>query len=279
MPSNSRARPPEVQRPAPTGYVDTHCHLDDDAFQRDLHEVLQRASAVGVRRWINVGYAPERWASSFALVADHPGMSFMLGVHPGHADDWNEEVHAHLEQLVRDHAPVAIGEIGLDFYRGETNDAIQVAAFTAQLAIARNTGIPAVIHMRDAEDRVLEVLRAQPDLPPLLFHSYDGSQVLTDWVIATSAYVGVGGLVTRGKSRTLAQQVRRIPIQRIVLETDSPYLVPNGFKHRRNTPESIPCIAQFVSGLFDVDVSDVARETTRNAERLFPHLPTEVMTT
>ena len=270
---------PEVQRPAPTGYVDTHCHLDDIAFQQDLHEVLGRATAAGVRRWINVGYAPERWASSLALVDGHPGLSCMLGVHPGHADDWSEDVHNRLQRHVRAQSPVAIGEIGLDFYRGETNHAIQVATFTAQLAIARNAGIPAVIHMRDAEEQVLDVLHAVSDLPTLLFHSYDGSRVLTDWVIANAAYIGVGGLVTRGKNRPLAEQIRRIPFERIVLETDSPYLVPNGFKHRRNTPESIPCIAKFVAGLFGMELSEVARETTRNAERLFQRLPSEVIST
>lgn len=253
-------------------FVDTHCHLDDDSFGSDLDEVLERSQHLGVRRWINVGFNPDRWQPSIDLAERYLGMSFMLGVHPGDATRWSEQVHADLRELIDRTRPVAIGEIGLDFYRGETNVAQQVTAFNAQLDLALDHSIPAVIHMRSSEMPVLDVLRSRSRTPRLLFHSFDGSEALTGWILENDAYAGVGGLATRTKSHPIHRQLERLPLNRLLLETDSPYLVPNGFKHRRNTPESIPKIAAFVAKLLDTDVEAVASQTTRNAERFFERL-------
>jgi TatD DNase family protein len=122
---------------------------------------------------------------------------------------------------------------------------------------------------------MLQVLSEQESLPPILFHSFDGTSALTDWILEHDAWIGVGGLITRGKSHALQNQVKRIPLERIVLETDSPYLVPNGFKHRRNTPESIPHIVRFLSRLLDRTELEIAAITTHNAETLFDRLRAE----
>lgn len=254
------------------GFVDTHCHLDDEGFASDLDAVLERSRVLGVRRWINVGFNPRRWQASIDLAASHPRMSFMLGVHPGDAEGWSPQVQADLGELMSRTRPVAVGEIGLDFYRGETNSDQQVMAFNAQLDLAIEHDVPAVIHMRDSEPLLLDVLRARRQTPNLLFHSFDGSDALTDWINEHGDYAGVGGLATRSRSVGLHRQLKRLPLDRLVLETDSPYLVPNGFKHRRNTPESIPHIASFLAGLVGVDLTEIAMQTTRNAERLFERL-------
>ncbi len=253
--------------------VDTHCHLDDESFNGELDDVLDRAAAVGVTRWINVGFNPGRWPASIELATHYPGMSHMLGLHPGNADLWSPSVRDDLRTAIDSSRPVAVGEIGLDFYRGETNKSIQIEAFTEQLEIAREFGLPVAIHMRDSEQLMLEVLRSASALPTILFHSFDGTEELTRWIIASGSYIGVGGLATRKKSADLRSHIARIPLDRIVLETDSPYLVPNGFKHRRNTPESIPVIAKSLADLFQRDVADIAQITTANAERLFERLP------
>ena len=198
----------------------------------------------------------------------------MLGVHPGDAGAWDDSVHRELREAIELHHPVAVGEIGLDFFRGESNVDEQLMAFHAQLDLAISAGIPAVIHMRLAESLMIEALESRQDLPALLFHSYEGSEALTNWVCASGSTVGVGGLATRSKSSALQRELERIPLDRIVLETDSPYLVPHGFKHRRNTPESIPLIASFLARLHGVDVARAARQTTLNAERLFTRLAT-----
>ncbi len=268
-----------TQQPAPAAitehvqeFVDTHCHLDDDSFGPDLDEVLDRSRRLGVNRWINIGFNPDRWQPTIDLAARCPGMSFVLGVHPGDTPRWNDRVHRQLKDTVVRTRPVAIGEIGLDFYRGETNADQQVAAFNHQLDMALELELPAVIHMRDSEGLMLDVLRSRPRTPALVFHSFDGSEHLTDWILDRGAYVGVGGLATRTASHNIHRQLRRLTLERLLLETDSPYLVPKGFKHRRNSPESIPDIAAFVATLLDIPVARVALETTRNAERCFERL-------
>jgi TatD DNase family protein len=250
-------------------FVDTHCHLDGEDFVTDLPEVLQRASEAGVRRFINVGYSPQRWSASIKLSNRFQSVSYMLGVHPGHAAEWTENVEKDLRDLLESQSPVAIGEIGLDFYRGETNHGQQVEAFTSQLAIAFEYGLPVSIHMRNAEDLIMEVLDDQDQLPTLLFHSFEGSQRLADWIKDHNAWIGVGGLATRGKSSGLRQVIASIGLHRVVLETDSPYLVPNGFKHQRNTPESIPVIARSLVELFAVDFATIAERTSATANHIF----------
>jgi TatD DNase family protein len=254
----------------PARFVDTHCHLDDESFAGDIADVVAASTAAGVDRMIVVGFAPERWTSTIDLVARFPGVSCMLGVHPGHTDEWSPSVESDLRQLADQARPVAIGEIGLDFYRGETNLVDQRNSFERQLGIALEAGLPAVIHMRSAESEVLDVLRATSPLPRLLFHSFDGSSALTGWILDHEAWVGVGGLATRGKAHQLRQQLARIPLERMVLETDAPYLVPAGFRHRRNTPESIPVIAGHLARIKECPVLEIATATTRNAEHLFP---------
>lgn len=264
---------PLTEATAPETYVDTHCHLDGEEFDADLASVLHRAAEAGVNRWINVGFEPDRWQASIDLAATHPGMAYMLGVHPAHAGEWSPGVELTLRHLIASGSPVAIGEIGLDFFRGETNVDQQVAVFREQLAIAREVDLPVVVHMRDAENEILEVLTGELELPVLLFHSFDGTATLTNWVLEHGAYIGVGGLATRSKAAPLRVQIARVPLNRIVLETDSPYLVPNGFKHRRNTPEAIPWIARMIAELHGSDLARIARETTHNAETLFRRLP------
>jgi len=252
--------------------IDTHCHLDGEEFASDLDLVLKRAAQSGVTRWINVGYSLRRWQPTIDLTRVYRGMSCMLGIHPGHASEWNSETASELRRIVATGVPVAIGEIGLDFYRGETNVVEQVAAFTGQLSMAHEFGLPVSIHMRNAEQMVIDVLEAQPVLPVLLFHSFEGSDVLANWILQNDAYIGVGGLATRTKASTLRANITRVGLDRIVLETDSPYLVPSGFKHRHNTPESIPLILQTVADLFDIEQLAVAHRTTATASRIFESL-------
>lgn len=269
----TRNSSPSAVSPHLEDLIDTHCHLDGEEFAQDLSDVLEKAANLGVRRWINVGYSPDRWKSSIELAQTHAGMSCMLGVHPGHASDWNAETAEELRRLVKTAAPVAIGEIGLDFYRGETNVSQQVTAFTEQLGLAHDSSLPVSIHMRSAEAMTIDVLDRQAALPPLLFHSFEGSDRLVDWIRHHHAFIGVGGLATRSKSQALRASIARLGLDRIVLETDSPYLVPNGFKHRRNTPESIPTILRAVAELFGTTPETVAQRTTDTACRVFRSLP------
>ncbi len=249
--------------------VDTHCHLDDEVYDEDLDDILEQSRSRGVCRWINVGFAPHRWCPTLRLAERIPGMSYMLGVHPGHADEWSPVIRDRLLSLIEASRPVAIGEIGLDFFRGETNTSAQERAFQEQLDLAIQHELPAVIHMRAAEDEVLMLLRNRQVLPSLVFHSFEGDPQLRDFVLERGAAIGFGGLATRTSAADLRKIIRTIPLEQIVLETDSPYLIPRGGRGRRNVPGNVAVIARALAQLFGVSPASVAGTTTRNAERIF----------
>lgn len=253
----------------PPELVDTHCHLDDESYAGDLDRVLDDSRARGVGRWIVVGFAPGRWATSLDVVQGVPGMSHMLGVHPGHASEWSPAVAAQLESVVTTTHPVAIGEIGIDLFRGEINISEQLSAFDAQLDLALDHGLPAVIHMRSAETEVLNLLLNRQALPHLVFHSFDGSARLRDVILERGFTIGFGGLATKRPAANLREIIKTIPLDEMILETDAPYLTPRGAKGSRNVPGNISIIAGFLANLLDTPVSKVATVTTANAERVF----------
>lgn len=258
-----------TSQPVVQGLVDTHCHLDGEVFENDLDSVLSESRRHGVTQWINVGFAPARWRPTIALAAHVEGMFHMLGLHPGHADEWSSDVCGALESLLTTTRPVAIGEIGLDFFRGETNEPAQRTAFEDQLDLAIALDLPAVIHMRAAENQVLDLIRHRRSLPPLVFHSFEGTVRLRDFVVEHGSTIGVGGLATRTSAADLRQVIRTIPLDQIVLETDSPYLIPKGQRGRRNTPGNLTSIARLLADVFGEPLAEVAEATSRNADRIF----------
>ncbi len=249
--------------------IDTHCHLDDRQFDLDLEEVLSTSRKANVSRWVLIGYDPERWDDVIVLAQRHQGMVHTLGVHPACAPAWNDQVKLRLKALLASSGAVGIGESGLDFYRDNAEFEVQAAAFTEQLELAAELNLPLVIHMRSAENQMLDLLGDGRRIPTLLFHSFDGSERLMDFILETDSYVGIGGLATRQKSDGLRKQLKRVPVERIVLETDSPYLVPARQKERRNEPAHIATIANAMADLIGITPSEFAAQTTTNAEQLF----------
>lgn len=249
--------------------IDTHTHLDDPAFADDLDSVLASSIDAGVNSWVNVGYAPERWETTIALAAVTPGMSHMLGMHPQNVAEWNGETAARLESLLVQSGARAIGEIGLDYAPHAGDHAQQRTVFADQLRLAERLRLPVVIHMRDAENDVLAHLRTLDPAHPVLLHCFDGSRALLDFALERGYLLGVGGLMTRAKSELLRALIQDAPLESLVLETDSPYLVPARQKDRRNQPANIAHIARYMSELRDQPLPEIARVTTNNAIRFF----------
>jgi TatD DNase family protein len=256
----------------PCAMIDTHCHLDDGAFATDLDSVLESSRAAEVCAWILIGYAPGRWQHAADMASRISGMAHSLGVHPSHAAEWSLPVGERLREMLQSTGAVAVGEFGLDFYRDNASYEVQREAMVGQLHIARDLDLPAIFHMRDAEEEMLEILGAESTLPRMVFHSFDGSERLSRFIIEHDAYVGVGGLATRQKSEHLRTQLRNIPLDRVVLETDAPYLVPARQKDRRNVPSHVRTVASFLAEFHDVPLETIAATTTANAERLFGRL-------
>ncbi len=250
-------------------FVDTHCHLDDDAFAPDLPNVLDSARSAGLRRFINIGYEPESWKRTLDFASESRDISYALGMHPNSADRWTHETSLELERLLGATEAVAIGETGLDYYWDRVDRSSQRAAFRDQLELARQFSLPVVIHMRgDVEDEIISSLSGFTNVRAI-FHSFDGSARLRDFALERGDYFGLGGLMTRAGSAELRSTLRAVPLESIVLETDAPYLTPRGVKERRNSPANVPVIAEAVASLFDVSVEQIADLTTSNALAAF----------
>jgi TatD DNase family protein len=249
--------------------VDTHTHLDDPAFDADRGSVIEASRGAGVKHFINIGYAPDRWESSRALRERHPEFGIALGLHPQLAAQFDTLLIRRLKRAIDDLAPVAIGETGFDFSRSAPSFEEQERAFRGQLDIAASTGLPTIIHQRDASDALIEELENWPSLAPIVLHSFDGTQRLADWAMERGCFVGIGGLATRRSAEPLRGLLARIPIDRLLLETDSPYLAPPGTSSRRNTPANLPGIAAALGPLWNLTSEELCRLTSRNAAGLF----------
>ncbi len=247
--------------------VDSHCHLGDPAFEPDLAQVVERARRAGVGHIIVIGESPEASARAVSLVAQHGGLSATAGVHPHLADRWQDDSTAWLrEQLARPEV-VAAGEMGLDYHYDHAPRDLQRRAFEAQLDLAGNAGKPAVIHAREADADVGAILRNHPRTMAIL-HSWSSGASLLETGLALGHYFSFSGMVT---FRTWAGQdaLRRIPPDRLLVETDAPYLAPVPYRGKRNEPAHVRVVASRVAALLDMPEEEVERVTTDNAVRVF----------
>ncbi|MDD6151763.1 MAG: TatD family hydrolase [Bacteroidales bacterium] len=252
-------------------FVDTHCHFNDASFASDAADAIQRAVDAGVGIMLQADIDSSERESMFALVDSHSGhLRPMLGLYPGSVrSNWMDEIDALRPWQSRSDI-VAIGEIGLDYHYGTEWKAQQQDAFKVQLEIACSMGLPVNIHLRDATDDFFRVLDSCKGLPLRgNLHAFSGSietfrrlEAYGDW------YVGIGGVLTF-KNASIARVVRDIPLERILLETDAPYLAPTPHRGQRNEPSMIPLIAGFLASVKGTSIEEVARVTTSNAKALF----------
>jgi TatD DNase family protein len=253
--------------------IDTHAHLDDGQFS-DVDETIDAAVQQSVTRIVNIGYGPERWESTIALAKRRPEIAIVLGIHPLDADQFSPALFSELAAKVDQVNPVGIGEAGIDLFRDGPSLELQRVAFMAQIELALARNLPLVIHQRSAEAEVLELLRSADTRLQVVLHSFDGSMESVQLVIERGWFIGVGGLMTRLASSGLRELIRKVPLSAIVLETDSPYLVPAGVKNRRNNPGNIPIIARALADVRRASYEEIVRTTTENAIRAFPGLVT-----
>lgn len=255
--------------PAAYRLIDTHVHLDDPAFDHDRSAVIAASRRVGVTRFVNIGYCPERWETSGRLRREHPEFAVALGLHPSASDLWSSTLATRLREALRRHSAVAVGEAGLDYFRGGPAAPIQRRAFAAQIELALETGLPLIVHQRAAEDDLIAALEERPVLPRVILHSFEGSDRLGGLARDRKLLVGVGGLATRASARALRGVLASVPVEQIVLETDSPYLLPAGVKTRRNTPGNLPRAAELLAPIWSLTAAELARITTATAATLF----------
>ena len=250
--------------------MDTHTHISDDAFAGEVEAVVRRALDAGVVQMLQADTCSAERAAMYELCEAYPGVLYpMLGLDPGNVDEhWRDELDAMLPY--RSRGPVAIGEIGLDYHYGADTAALQKEAFKAQLELARDWDLPVNIHLRDATEdffSVMEECRGMHLRGNL--HAFSGSAEVFERVQKYGQwYVGIGGVLTFKKAR-IATDILRIPLKRILLETDAPYLAPTPLRGTRNESANIPRIAAFLAAVKGIDLQTVASVTTANARKLF----------
>jgi TatD DNase family protein len=247
--------------------IDTHCHLADAAFAADRPEVLERAWAAGVERVVVIGESRASAEAALAMAAAEPRLVATAGIHPHDAREWNSESEAWLRERLRDPRVVAVGETGLDFHYDHSPRTDQHRAFEAQLGLAAEAGKPAVIHARDADDDVAAILAHHPEVTAIL-HSFSSGAGLLRAGLVLRHYVSFSGMVTF-KNWRLDDAVRETPLDRLLLETDSPYLAPAPHRGKRNEPGFVRQVAERVAAVRGIPIDELIAATGENAGRVF----------
>ena len=256
--------------------IDIGANIAHDSFDDDRDEMMQRAAAAGVDRIIVTGSSDDSNVRAAELAATSPGVLYSTaGVHPHHASDYSDESDALIRTLIQKDAVVAVGECGLDYCRNFSPRADQLAAFERQLEIAKETGLPVFLHQRDAHDDFVELLEpALPDLSRAVAHCFTGEGESLREYVALGLYIGITGWICderRGKH--LHDIVDIIPDDRLLIETDAPYLLPRTIrprpKSRRNEPMYLTEVVRVVAEARGQTEQHVAEQTTANAVRFF----------
>jgi TatD DNase family protein len=259
-------------RPSAVTLVDTHCHLDFHTLAPDIDAVIARAVAAGVSRMIIPALDLDSIRATLALARRFREIYAAVGVHPNSAAGWLDEWIGTLRASAGQEKVVAVGEIGLDYYWHKTPPEIQHRAFALQLELAGVLGLPVIVHNREASADTLRMLGASPlagrDRAGVL-HSFAGDWAFAKQILDLGFYIGFTGPLTYKKAHELRDVASRAPLDRILIETDSPYQTPEPFRGQRNEPAYVCLVAERLAELRGLPLEEIARITTANAERLF----------
>lgn len=248
--------------------VDSHCHLDDEQFDEDREAVIKDCFAQGLAGMINIGADMASSARSIALAEQYEAIFAAVGVHPHDAVTVKEGDLEQLAQWTTHKKVVLLGEIGLDYYYDHSPRDIQKKVFLEQLAIAEELDIPVTIHDRDAHGDVMAILKQTKSHLRGIIHCFSGSLEMAQELLKKDFYLSVGGPVTFTNNKKLKAIVPHIPLNRLLVETDSPYLSPHPFRGQRNTPARVIQVAQTVADLKGLTYEEVVRQTTQNLHDL-----------
>ena len=256
--------------------IDTHCHLNFDGFDNDRDSVIERAQQVGVKRIIIPAVDRETTQQAAELAARYAGIYAAAGIHPNSTAEYTSDDLTWIEASAAAPKVVAIGEIGLDYHWDTSPKETQHRAFQDQLELATRLNLPVIIHNRDAHDDIMPILEAwvttlsstQRERPGVL-HSFSAPPSIADRALEAGFYLGFTGPITYKNADELRRIAARVPIGRILVETDAPFLTPTPHRGKRNEPSYIPIMVERLAMLHQISIEEMARITTENAERLF----------
>ena len=248
---------------------DTHAHMDDRAFDADREEVLSSLPAQGVGLLMNPGCSLQSSRAASALSQKYPFVYAAVGSHPDAADEVNDDVLEEYRRLVGSNPKIkAIGEIGLDYHYEDIPREIQKRAFRAQMQLAQELNLPVIVHEREAHQDGMDIVSEFPAVTGV-FHCYSGSLEMAKWLIARGWYIGFTGVLTFKNARKALETAASIPLERIVLETDCPYMSPEPFRGRRNDPGRLYRMAEALADLRGLSREEIEAITLENGKRLY----------
>lgn len=252
--------------------IDTHCHLDDEQYKDDLEEVIKRAKDAGIEKIFVPGICAKDLPYLIYICNEHPGFLYpMVGLHPENIMD--EDYHIALKKIEEliDEKTIAIGEIGLDLYWDDTYEKEQIEVFEHQIEWAIKYKLPLMLHVRKAHNQLLKVMRAHKDDNLTgVFHCFTGSAEQARELLAFPGFMlGIGGVLTFKKSKLPETLKQEVPIERIVLETDGPYMAPTPHRGNRNESAYLVEVAKMLADIYDLPLSEIDRITTENALKVF----------
>ena len=248
---------------------DTHAHMDDHAFDEDREALLEALPGQGVGLVMNPGCSLDSSCNACRLAREYDYIYAAVGSHPDVADEVNEEVLEQYRKLCRENPKVkAIGEIGLDYHYEDIPRQIQLQAFRAQMELARELGLPVIVHERDAHEDGMKVVEEFPEVTGV-FHCYSGSAEMAKVLVKKGWYIGFTGVLTFKNAKKAIQVASQLPLDRIVLETDCPYMSPEPFRGRRNDPGKLYRMAEKLAEIRGMSVEEIEAITLENGKRLY----------
>lgn len=248
--------------------IDTHCHLDFPAFDNDRDAVIARARASGIGYIVNIGSSLESSKKSLELSGKHDFIYTTVGIHPHEADRAGKEDAVTLEGLVKNPKVVAIGEIGLDYYKGYARKENQIPLFEALVNVAKSSGLPLVIHSRSSQEDTLRILKEAMPLKAVV-HCFSQDENFLNSCLDLGFLVSFTCNITYKKAENLRGLIRFAPLERLMLETDAPFLPPEGLRGKRNEPGYVKVLAEEIARIKGAALEEIAAVTTDNAKRFF----------
>ncbi len=251
-----------------TELFDTHCHLDMNQFKEGLQEVIQRARSQGVKYILTIGTDIDSSQRAVEIASRYEGVYASVGIHPHDAKEITPEAIEQLRTLAERPEVVAIGETGLDYHYEYSPRQIQIEAFREHIALAEELNLPLIVHSRKAKEDTLEILKqARPSV--VVMHCFSGDKQMLRECLQMNCYISIAGPVTFKNAKNLQDIALEVPDERLLIETDAPYLTPVPFRGRTNEPAYVFYVAEKLASLRGVTVEDIARITTLNARRVF----------
>ncbi len=248
--------------------IDTHCHLDFPQYNEDRNAVIQRAKEAGVEYLVNIGATLDSSIASCELAREHATVYASVGVHPHDAAGFNKETEEKIRQLAARDKVVAIGETGLDYFRNLSSPEGQKQVFKKLIELAKDLDLPLVVHTRQAEEETLRILKSAMPVRAVV-HCFSGDETFLKECLALGFFISFTCNITYRKAQGLREMVKLTPLDKLMLETDAPYLSPEGFRGKRNEPLQIKLLVEAISQIKGVSFEEIADKTTHNAKGFF----------